>query len=267
MSIFDQIFGKAPTTPTAVPTPAQVQQAQAQAAATPGNMPADTATRVASTSSAGTAPNGTVPAGTDTAGKAGKSGLDVFSDLFQTDPNAPKPEPGQPLFNVSKEKMMESARKQDFKESVTAEQAAAIAAGGPEAVHTLMEIINTVSQNVYAQSAFTTTKLIENALDRSKFAKTDDIDSRIRSSSVSNSLREENPLFSNPAVAPMLDMVKSQMLVKFPQATTAEIADMSKNYLTAFAEAALQPAKDAETAAAAAKKPKGGSATDWSSFA
>lgn len=267
MSIFESIFGKAPTAPVAVPTPAQIQQAQAQAAATPGNMPADTAVRVASTSSAGTAPNGAVPAGTDTEGKAGKSGLDAFSDLFQTDPNAPKQEPGQPLFNVTPEKLMESARKQDFRPKLTVEQATAVAAGGQEAVAAMVEIMNDVAQRVYAQSADATTKLIMNGLERSNFAKSDDIGTIIRNSSISNSLREENPLFSNPAVAPMLDMVKSQMLVKFPKATTAEIADMSKNYLTAFAEAALKPAKDAETAAATAKKSKGGSDTDWSSFA
>lgn len=247
-----KIFGAAPV---ATAAPVVVQPAP-----TPGNIPANAATTTASTAGPGTAPNGTVPATTDTTGAQNKSGLDQFADLFQTDPNAAVQ--GQPLFNISHEKMMESARKQDFSAAATPEQMAAIEAGGKEAFAAMAQVMNTVAQNVYAQATFTTTKLIEKGLDVGGYAKHSDVDGRIRSSSVSNSLRDNNPLFNHAAAAPLLRMVSDQMLVKYPNATPAEISTMAQDYLANFASAAQAPA----VAAAESKAKQGAKTDDWSNF-
>lgn len=158
MSIFDIFKAAAPVAaPVAQPVaqPAPVQ---------PGNIPAVVAPTAATT---GTAPNGTVPVNGATE-NATQSGLDQFKDLFNNDPAANTP--GQPLFNVSQDKMMEAARKQNFTSGIDPELATKIAAGGPEAVTAMMEMMNTVAQNAYAQSAFAGTRLIEGALEKSQFA-------------------------------------------------------------------------------------------------
>lgn len=247
MSIFSAIFG--PATPAA-PAPAV-------AAPTPGNIPAAAAVASQSATTVATAPNGVVPANAVVTEGAAKSGLDAFADIWNT--QATEGAQGQPLFNVSQEKMMESARKQDFKSTATPEQMAAIQAGGAEAANAMFEIMNEMTQKVYAQSAFATTRLIEGALDKSQFAKATDIDSRIRSSTLSNNLRAENPIFNHPAALPLLKSVQETMLVKFPNATPAELTKMAQDYLMDFAAMAKGP----EVAAAAAKAPKG---EDWSKW-
>lgn len=255
MSIFEKIFG------TAVQTPAPVQQPQA--APTPGNIPANAATALASTATPGTAPNGTVPGTTDITGGKAASGLDQFADLFNTDP-AKAGEQGQPLFNVSHEKVLESARKQDFMAAITPEKLQLMAAGGPDAIKAMLETMQEMVQNGYAQSTFTATKLIEGGLEKGNYARTSDVDNRIRSSSVDNTLRDANPLFSNPATQPILENLKASLLVKFPQATPTEIAAMANSYIVEFAKEARAPQ---EAAAAAARNKQGPQAVDWSTFA
>ncbi len=249
MNFMTKLFGNVPTTQVVAPV-----------APTPGNIPANAATLSATVVTPATAPNGSVPANADVKGPETKSGLDAFGDLFQTDPKAA--EPGQPLFNISHEKMIESARKQDFLSAATPEQMAAIQEGGAAAFKAMSEVMNSVAQNVYAQATFTTTKLIEAGLDKGGYAKQADVDSRIRSSSVSNSLRDSNPLFAHAAAAPLLKMVQDQMLVKYPNATPQEISTMAQDYLTNFASAANGPAREQEEV----KKSKANKSEDWSSF-
>lgn len=249
MGVFD-IFTRGATQQPAAQNPMQV-------APTPGNIPANAAVTSQSAATVATAPNGVVPNTPVVTEGAAKSGLDAFSDIWNTEANPAAQ--GQPLFNVSQEKMLEAARKQDFKSVATPEQMAQITAGGAEAAQAMFDIMNAMAQNVYAQSAFASTRLIEGALDKSKFAKVDDVDSRIRSSSLNNSLRQENPIFNHPAAQPLLQSVQQQLLVKHPTATPQELTQMAQEYLTQFAAMANGPAVQQ----AAAKAPKG---EDWGKF-
>lgn len=264
MNILSTIFGAArPTAATlGAPQPTGAQAANRQVPPTPGNIPADAAARVASTSTEGTAANGVVPASTDITGGHEKSGLDQFTDLFQTDPNAASPN-GQPLFNVNHEEIMASARKQDFRAQATPEQMEAINAGGPQAFAVMSELMNTVAQNAFAQSTHATTRLIEAGLKAGGYAKASDVTQQIKSSSVSNSLRDDNPIFSHPAAAPMLEIAQQAMLRKYPNATPKELHTMAQDYLLNFAQAAIKPQEQAQ---AAANKKASNPGTDWSIF-
>jgi hypothetical protein len=250
MSVFAKLFGPAPA------APAQAAQIPSQ----PGQLPANAAAAVASTTSAGTGTNGVVPATPATTEGVVKSGLDGFSDIWNTEAN--KGDPGQPLFNVSHDKMMEAARKQNFTAGINPDLAAKIAAGGTEAVAAMMEMMNTVAQNAYAQSAFAGTRLIEGALEKSQFAKSADIDNRIRSTALNSTLQQDNPMLSHPAAQPILNSIQQTLLVKFPNATAQELAGMAKSYLTEFATAANGPANTA----AAANTQTGPKETDWSKW-
>jgi hypothetical protein len=251
MSIFEKLFGNAQPAPAPAPAP--------QAApATPGNIPAvPPANNPVATN--GTAPNGVVPNDPATNGTAAPS-LDAFKDIWSVDPNAGAQ--GQPLFNVDQAKMLEAARKQNFTSGINPDLVNKVAAGGAEGVQAMMEIMNMVSQNVYAQSAFAGTKLIEGALDKSQFARSADLDTRFKSLSVSNNLAEQNPIFNNPAAKPMLDMVKNQILVKHPNASQQELTRMAQDYLTSFANEISAPQAQQQQQ----QQAKAAQGTDWSTF-
>lgn len=256
MSIFDMFK----TVPTAQPAAPAVATPVQQAAPTPGNIPASAAAASTTVATAGTAPNGAVPVNEVTADGATKSGLDQFADIWNT--QAQQGTQGQPLFNVSQEKMMEAARKQNFGFQPSPEQAAKITAGGPEAVQAMMEMMNTMAQNVYAHSAFASTRLIEGALEKSQFARAADIDNKFKSLTVTNTLNSENPIFSNPAAQPLLDSVKNQLLVKYPNATPNELATMAKTFLQDFITAANAPQAQQQQQAQA----QAAAGEDWSKF-
>lgn len=245
MSIFQNIFGAAP------------KAQPVQAAATPGNL-SPGAPETDPVQTAGTAPNGTVPNNNATDDKS-KSGLDQWADLWNTDPNAGTQ--GQPLFNVDQTKLLEAARKQNFAAGADPELLTKIAAGGPDAVQAMVTLMNDIGQRVYAQSAFAGTRLIEGALEKSNFARSTDIDNRFKSLSVSTNLQADNPIFNNPAAAPMLDMVKNQMLLKHPNASSAEITQMAKQYLSTFAEAFQAPSQQQQQ-----QQSSRAAEPDWSTF-
>lgn len=255
MSIFD-IFTKN-TQPVQQQQSPQQQQAQAQSQ--PGNLPAN-AGELQTANGAGTAPNGTVPATVATQENTVKSGLDAFADIWNTEAN--QGAQGQPLFNVSHDKMIEAARKQNFTAGINPELAAKITAGGPEAVVAMMEMMNTVAQNAYAQSAFAGTQLITGALDKSQFAKASDIDSRVKALGLDANLRTENPMFAHPAAQPLLQSVQAQLLTKFPNATPAELTKMAQDYLISFAQGVNAPQQQQQQQQNA--KDAGG--MDWSKF-
>ena len=224
--------------------------------ATPGNIPDNAAQITASLKTPGAAANGMVP-GTANADDNTKSPLDTFNDLWKNDPSltvAP-----EPLFKISNEQLVNASRTQDFRNSVTKEQLTSIAKGGPEAVEAFANALNTLAQDTYARSAVATTKLIEQAVAKNNNQLTSKFNDQIRSTGVSNSLKAENPAFSNPAVQPLIQAMQSQMLLKYPNASESEIKSMALQYINAFAQAVTKP----EPAVATKQT---GEEIDWSSF-
>jgi hypothetical protein len=249
MSAMQSIFGAAPQ-----------QQLPQQQQTTPGNIPASAAATMATTNNPATAPNGAIPA--TTTGKDGglQSPDAAFADLWKTD-TSNQSQQGQPLFNVSREKLLETARLQDFKQAVTPEQMTAIAAGGEGAVSAMMDMINAVTQQGYAQSVFATTKLIEGALEKSNFAKQDQLATTIRDLNFQTGLRETNPVFSNPVFSPLMETAQKQFQVKYPTATAAELQGMAVKYVESMVQQYNKPNQEA------AVKKQAASGVDWSSFA
>lgn len=237
MSMFSNLMGGAPA-PAATP-------GQVAAPNTPGSIP--TSAPNTGATNGGTAPNGTVPAaGTETTPNANATPLDQFADLWNnapTDPNAPAP---AGIFgNVDPKKFMEAAGKVDFSKAVTPEQLQAISAGGDNAMQAFAQAMNKVAQNVYAQSAFATTKIVEQAMSRSKDSFLAELPQHIKKQTVSDNLRVENPIFSNPAVQPIISALEAQMAVKFPNATSTELTQMAKTYVEALGSSfAPKPPED-----------------------
>jgi len=249
MGIMDMFSGMmnsgaaAPAAPAGQPTP-------------PGNIPATAAANSPATPS--TAANGAVPPGTDTSANSPASPLDQFADLWKNDATTEGKATAGVFGDIDPKKFMEAAQKIDFSKAVTPEQLQAISGGGEGAVKAFAEAMNTVSQNVYAQSSYASTKMIEAALAKSKDSFMAELPTHIKKQSVSDTLRQENPIFSNPAVQPIISALESQLTVKFPNASASEITGMAKQYVEALGTSFTpKPAEDAKA---------GKGETDWSTF-
>jgi hypothetical protein len=240
--------------PAAAPQPG----AQQQAGTTPGNIPPGTGTN-------NNPPLGTTPApieGQNPEGAENKNPLDAFSDLWKNEPNTSGQPAEQNMFNVDPQKLMEAAGKVDFTKVIKPEHLQAIGAGGEGAVQAFGAALNAVAQTVYAQSALATTKIVEQAVNKTNEKFQSDLPGLLKKHNVSDTLRTENPAFSHPAVQPLISALESQMTQKYPNATAKEINDMAKQYLEAsFGQ--LIPAKEAEQTPA-----KKGAAkdVDWEAF-
>jgi len=251
MSIFSTLFGGA----NANTAPAQP---------TPGNIPTNV-----------TQPNPTnptVPAGnppaptTPTEPTPPTNPMDNFSDLWkpvEVDPKNPNPD-NQPIISVDPKALAEAARKTDFSKMITPEHMQAIAQGGEAAQQAFAQAMNAVAQGVYAQSAFASTKIVEQALAKAQERFESSIPSHVKKLQVSENLRSENPALSHPAAAPILGALESQFTMKHPNASSTEISKMAKDYLEQFAGAVNAPKLEAEKLAQ--QKDQGKGTTDWTSF-
>jgi len=234
MSMFD-IFKAAPA-PAATP-----DNNQQQPPATPNQPPAaklenqqpDTNT----VQTPGTDANGVVP---DNVNEA-KTPLDPFKDLWDTKPNENAPAEYKPEV-LDPAKLQEVMGKAVLTGAITPEIQARIQAGGDDAQTAMVEAINIVGQQAMMQSTVVANKMMEQNSTKLMEAMMAKLPSLVKEQSVNNSLQEQNPVFSNPAVAPVIDAVKSQLQTKFPQATTSELTVMAQDFVKAMSET-LNPAE------------------------
>jgi len=235
---------------------------------TQGNIPQGTG--VAAPASATTAPNGTNPtngpaAGTQTEDQ-NKSPLDAFSKLWE----APTNDKGEvitptntPLFNVDSKSVMEAAQKIDFKSVANPDQLAKIVAGGQEGVAAMMEIMNTMSQHVYANAAVAATKIAESGITRALSQAEQRLPGKIRDQQITEGLASKNPALLDPAVRPMVDMMRAQFSQKYPNATAAELQSMAEDYLTKVGDV-FNPAKQVQ--AQKDQQRQNDQANEWDKF-
>lgn len=248
MSVMQNLFGKLMPTNASAPVAAATPT-------TPGNIPA------ANLNPADSSNPNTPAASTEAMNKGTEvSQLDQFKDLWNTDPNAPKPADTSIFAKVTPESMQTSAKKNDFMKTVTPEQMAAINAGGEGATAAMLSVMQGMAQKGFGDSAFTATKLIEQALAKQQENFMAALPGIIKSQTVTENLRTSNPIFSHPAAAPVLDVFKQQLLVKHPNASAAEIQTMANSFLESFANAANPPKQTAAQKAASANE------VDWDSF-
>lgn len=229
MSVFD-IFKQAPAASAAPTTPA--------VAANP---------TVPSTA--------TVPATVD---PATVSPLDKFQDLWKTDPNAKPDEPFS--FNSDPSKLMETARTVDFTKVISPEVMARINGGGAEAQSAVVEAMNSVAQLTFAQAANGSTKIAEQAVAAAEARFKAMLPMLIKQHTVTDTLRTQNPLLTNPAAAPMVDALQHQFTKQFPQATAAEINSQVNDYLNSMADVITSTRPKPKEAS------KGRKEEDWSKF-
>jgi len=257
MSMFSNLIGAGNNQPAA-PNPGVQNPAPG-----PGQLPPNASNTGAT--SANTAPNGTVPATGDNITPPAATPFDQFAELWKNepvDPNAPPPQSGV-FGTIDPKRFMEAAGKIDFAKVVTPEQLQQISAGGADAMQAFAAALNSVAQTTYAQSAFASTKIAEQAVAKAKESILADLPQHIKRNTVQDNLRQENPIFSNPAVQPIISALEQQMTVKYPQATASEITTMAKQYVEALGTSFAPKAPDPKLGP---NGKTGREEMDWSTF-
>jgi hypothetical protein len=250
--VMNSIFGPKPQNTVPVPGQTPPQNTQIQTVSNnPNNNPAPPGTQLSSTTDG----NGVVPAGSD---QTPASPLVEFKDLWQptpADPNAPK----NPPQGVSPEKLMEAASKVDFSKVLDQESLAKIAAGGQEAVIALSTLLNKTAQQVYGQSMVVTSRIVDQAVQEATARFAASVPSLVRNQSVNENLFAKNPALQDPAVAPVVQAIQSQLAEKYPKATSLELVAMAERILSGAAEK-FAPQKPSDP------KPNGRTEEDWSAY-
>lgn len=200
-----------------------------------------------------------------------KSPLSGYTELWKNDPNA-KPVDNlaavAPKFNTDPAKLAEAVKGMDFAKVIPADVMAGMQKGDPAA---LAAGLNAVTQAAFMQSANATTKIVEAAVTQTAQKMMEDVLPRmVRESAISNHLHTENPLLSNPATAPLVEMLQKQVQSKYPNATAADINTQVSGYLADFAKLVTESGIGMPAASDTSKPQVGrkmGLATDsWEDF-
>ena len=214
MGMFDMFTAKPVETP-ATPTPA-----------TPGNIPANVDPNTPAAPGNPAAP--VVPAIPD-------SPLDQFKTLWEPIPTKEGDIPSGPV-PLDPVKLQEIVSKADFTKALNPENIAAITAGGEGASKAFIDSLNLVAQQVLMQSTMAANQMTEHAISAALANQATAIPNMIKAQSLSSNLNS-NPIFTNPAVTPIMEAVKAQLLAKNPDATAAQLTEMTQNFVTVLGEA------------------------------
>lgn len=261
MSIMDKIFGQ--FKPAQQPQQQSQVQTAPQTPAQPGNLPVQNNNPASATNP--TAPASSVAATNNTPNNGAATpdapqGLDAFKDMWNlTDEEKPK-DPVSPFATVTPEAIQKVAGNTDFSKVVTPEMMTAISAGGEQAAAAMIQAMNAVAQQTYAQSAQASMRLIENALSTQREQLTAELPNLVKQQNVSDSLRNSNPIFAHPAASPMLQALQQQMQLKNPTATAEQIKQKAEEYLVSFATAVVPQKPQSQQQSAALK---GSDFSDW----
>jgi len=188
--------------------------------------------------------------------KAAESPLDKFSEVFKMDA---KEGETPPLFNIDPIKLTEQASKTNFTNAIPQEILAKIEAGGKEGVIAMMSAINNVAQTNYAQSTLVAAKLVEHATEKQrKYYEEVAIPNLVRQLGIQQTMMDDNPALNHPAVAPVMEAVRENLAKQHPDSSQKEIAAMTKDFMSAFANAVNPPKGTTQQ--------PGKKETDWSTF-
>jgi hypothetical protein len=165
---------------------------------------------------------------------------ELFKDFWNIDPkkDTVPQDLGQFDFNFDPKKVTETVGTMNFTNGISPELAKKVSAGGEEAVSAMIAMMNSVGQQVMRNAVIASAKVTESGLRSSGQRIASELPGMVRSHTVSNALREDNPLFADPSVAPVLAAFEQQAAIKFPNATPQEIREYTRQYMGNFAKKA-----------------------------
>ena len=238
MSLFDMFFPKPAAAPA--PTPSQ-----------PGSIPEQQSVTTQHTQ--GTDANGVVPQ--QPAVKKDDSPLAAHTSLWDSIPK-PATDPSAAYTPLDAATLQTAMSKADLAANIPPEIMAAIIQGGDGAGAAFTQAMNQVAQQSMVQSTLINEKLTAQAVERAIKAMEAKLPEMMRSQASSAHVADSNPLFSNPAIKPVIDATRQQLQNKFPADTPAQITEKLNNYVKAMGEAFNPKAPD----------PSEAMAQDWNKF-
>ncbi len=170
--------------------------------------------------------------------------LDNFAELFKVtpvDPNAPVPvDPNAPYFTMpTDEQLLQQVSSMKFINAEAHGELLSKAAGGDQGA--LIQLLNTVGQQSYAQGARLSANVAENATRNGVERLNAVLPNQIRSNLARNQVTELNPAFNHPALQPFVQSARTVMEQKFPNATANEIANMTNQYMESVRDSLVKP--------------------------
>jgi len=165
------------------------------------------------------------------------------------------------LININPQTIQEQVSKMDFSSAVSPEMLSQISEGGEAAQQAFAKALNSVAQQTFGQSMIANATLMQKVLEQADGSFNTRIDSRLRDSQVSQQLSETNPVMSNPAAQPLVQMVHSQLSKQYPNASTKELTEMASKYFDGLADSITAPKRQQE------EQQRRGSEMDWDSWA
>ena len=159
---------------------------------------------------------------------------DMFKDLWSNDP---KQEEQQGInFNIAPDKLQELATKNiDLGNLMTPDLQQRIMAGGQDALAALTEAMNITGRTVYANSIQGTTKLVQMAAQDAEARITASLESKFKLMGLNDHLANTNPALQDPMLKPIVESCKAQVVKKFPNASSTEIAKITDQYFNQIA--------------------------------
>jgi len=155
-----------------------------------------------------------------------------YMDVWKApDNNSPTPPSLLPKnFNLDPKGVMDQASKINFLQQLPDEMVTKALSGD---VASFKQIINNAVQQGFAAATLASGELTKQTFGNAQDVLNKDLlPTAFRRQAVDAALNEVNPAFTNPAVAPMLEMLKSQFMQKYPTATPAQIAAHAQDYLS-----------------------------------
>jgi len=96
--------------------------------------------------------------------------------------------------------------------------------------------MNAMVQKVMVQNTLVNEKLTAQAVAAAVKTHSANLPELLRQQAAVDHLKTSNPVFSHPAVKPVMEATQAQLLQKFPNATHAELTDMTQNFIIAMGE-------------------------------
>ena len=163
--------------------------------------------------------------------------LDAYKELFTDSAEGASTKDTNKPASLDQNKLMDVISKADFTNTIDQETLSTIQAGGEEATSAFKTALNKSSQQVLFQSTLAVDKMVSSRLDAALKQHKAEIPEMLREQSAKDGLMGKNPVFNNPAVKPVVDLVQAAFSTKNPGATSTELQGMTEKFITALGEA------------------------------
>ena len=140
-----------------------------------------------------------------------------------------------PIFNLDSAAMQAAADKMSFSQHPQYADLAAKATRGD--VDALAQLLDFSGRSAYMQSTTLNTTIAEKAAMQMAERMQTYLPREVVNIQSQQHLMGSNSAFSDPALAPMVDAIRSKVMEQFPNSTPTQIAEHTNRYLTNFAEA------------------------------